>query len=65
MQCAIRRGTLSFFIESTAPRIPRILDTEVNDWLAQRNGEAELVDSPPLPANRPPMSCPPTSIAAI
>lgn len=56
MQRAIRRGTLSFYIESTAPRVPRILDTEVNDWLALRNGEAELVDSPPLPANRAPKS---------
>ena len=55
MQSAIRRGTLSFFIESTSPRIPRILDSEINNWLKLRHGESEL-DAPPLPANRAPAS---------
>ena len=55
MQSAIRRGTLSFFIESTSPRIPRILDSEINNWLKLRHGEAEL-DAPPPPANRAPAS---------
>lgn len=55
MQRAIQRGTLGFFIESTAPRIPRILESELNDWLTQRNGESEL-DAPPLPVNRAPKS---------
>ena len=55
MQSAIRRGTLSFFIESTSPRIPRILDSEITGWLKLRAGEAEL-DAPPLTANRAPAS---------
>ena len=55
MQRAIRRGTLSFYIESTAPRIPRVLESELNGWLKLRNGESEL-DPPPLPANRAPAS---------
>lgn len=53
---AIRRGTLSFFIESTAPRIPRILESELNDWLTQRNGETELTAPQPLPLNKAPRS---------
>lgn len=52
---AIRRGTLGCFVESTSPRIPRILESELNDWLTQRNGESEL-NAPPLPANRAPRS---------
>lgn len=55
MQRAIRRGTLGFFVESTAPRIPRVLESELNGWLKLRNGESEL-DPPPLPANRAPAS---------
>ena len=55
MMSAIRRGTLGYFIESTSPRIPRILDSEINNWLKLRNGESEL-DPPPLPANRAPAS---------
>lgn len=55
MQSAVRRGTLSFFIESTSPRIPRILDSEINNWLKLRNGESEL-DAPPLTTNRAPRS---------
>ena len=55
LQAAIRRGTLGYFIESTSPRIPRILDREINNWLKLRNGESEL-DPPPLPANRAPAS---------
>lgn len=56
MTRAIRRGTLGYFIESTAPRVPRILESELNDWLTIRNGESELVDAPPLPANKAPAS---------
>ena len=55
MQRAIRRGTLSFYIESTAPRVPRILDSEINAWLNLRHGEAEI-DAPPLPRNKAPAS---------
>ena len=55
MQSAIRRGTLGYFVESTTPRIPRVLDSEINNWLKLRNGAAEL-DPPPLPANRAPAS---------
>lgn len=56
IQRAIKRGTLSFFIESTSPRIPCILDTDIRDWLELRSGESELVDAPPLPSNRAPKS---------
>ena len=55
MQSAIRRGTLGFFVESTAPRIPRVLESELNGWLKLRNGESEL-DAPPLPRNKAPAS---------
>ncbi len=55
MMSAIRRGTLGYFVESTSPRIPRILDSEITGWLKLRNGEAEL-DAPPLPTNRAPAS---------
>ena len=54
LQAAIRRGTLGYFIESTSPRIPRILDSEINNWLKLRN-ESEL-DPPPLTTNRAPAS---------
>ena len=56
IQRAIQRGTLGFFIESTAPRIPRILESELNDWLTQRNGETELTAPQPLPLNKAPRS---------
>ena len=55
LQAAIRRGTLGYFVESSAPRIPRILDSEINAWLKLRNGESEL-DPPPLPRNKAPAS---------
>lgn len=55
MQRATARGTLGCFVESTSPRVPRILESEIRDWLTQRNGESEL-NAPPLPANRAPQS---------
>lgn len=55
MMSAIRRGTLGYFIESTSPRIPRLLDSEINAWLNLRHGEAEI-DAPPLPRNKAPAS---------
>ena len=55
MQTAIRRGTLGYVLDSTAPRVPRILESELNDWLTLRHGEAEL-SAPALPPNRAPKS---------
>ena len=53
---AINRGTLGYILESTSPRVPRILDSEMNDWLTIRDGERELAEQPPLPENRAPRS---------
>ena len=53
MMSAIRRGTLGYFVESATPRIPRLLDSEINNWLKLRHGEAEI-DAPPLPRNKAP-----------
>ena len=45
-----QRGTLGFFALSTSPRTPRILTTEIRDWLKYRFVVADLV----LPLGEPP-----------
>ena len=57
MQRSIRRGTLTYFIESTSPRIPRILHAEIESWIRDRFHDEDLeVDTADLPALRPPRS---------
>ena len=55
MQRAVQRGTLAIFSLAIAPRVPMIESAEIDAWLTERNGEAEM-DAPPLPANKAPKS---------
>ena len=57
MQRSIKRGTLSYFIESTSPRVPRILRAEIESWIRDRfhPEDLEAVDTT-LPTPRAPKS---------
>lgn len=57
MQRSIKRGTLSYFIESTSPRVPRIRRTEVESWIRDRFHDEDLVAADAaLPTPRAPKS---------
>ena len=57
MQRSIKRGTLAFYVESTSPRVPRILRTEIDAWLSDRFHPEDLVAADAaLPTPRAPKS---------
>lgn len=54
---SIKRGTLSFFIESTCPRIPRARRAEIESWIRDRFHPEDLeADDADLPKPKAPRS---------